>query len=528
VIEPGTLHPVSQAEVLVFSGLRQGSVITGLTFNSQKALMTTTTDANGTFRFALEQFGSYRVEVKKIGYGPAALFSVDRGLSNVASLAVSSERPIKQVQLMLARPGQLGGRLADEETGKPIAKMRIFVQSLLHVEGRRVAFPGAIAVTDSEGQFVATGLIPADYLVWIRPRTSDLSRIVQEFSEPDLERVDLDYEESYWPGGGGLDAALPIRVSSGAAVDVGRLVPRRVPYYCVRVSFPAGGCETGERASVGVTDGPRFHFGLGRIPCNKDFLMRGFAPGPHKMEVVVERPRESRVGGLVAFDILDKNLSVSIPLVRGVNIDGRVVPVEGASQPALDKMRVSTVPLAGASYADEGFATLDDQGKFRFVNARSPEYKLRISGVPNSHYIKEVRYNGIAVRGNPRQLHLQLDPSAMGHSLEIVVDDKPVFITGSVTDRDRTVSGPYVVLTEWPLSSTAALWPVLSAIGDEDGKYQFAGLAPGEYRILAVSPAVREELDKPNVLQRLLMNAKAITLGAGGLQIVPLELSEGR
>jgi hypothetical protein len=85
-----------------------------------------------------------------------------------------------------------------------------------------------------------------------------------------------------------------------------------------------------------------------------------------------------------------------------------------------------------------------------------------------------------------------------------------------------------VVLTEWPLSSTAALWPVLSAIGDEDGKYQFAGLAPGEYRILAVSPAVREELDKPNVLQRLLMNAKAITLGAGGLQIVPLELSEGR
>jgi hypothetical protein len=340
--------------------------------------------------------------------------------------------------------------------------------------------------------------------------------------------MDLDYEQSYWPGGGGLDTALPIAVGSGAVVEVGRLALRRVPYYSVRVSFPAGGCEPGERASVGFTVGRGFHFGLGRIPCNKDFLVRGFAPGSHKMEVVVERPRESRVGGLVAFDILDQNLNVSIPLVRGVTIDGRVVPVEGASKPALDKMRISTVPLAGARYADEAFATLDDQGKFRFVNARSPEYKLRISGVPRSHYIKEVRYNGIAVRGNPQERRMLLDPSAMGHSLEIVVDDKPASLIGSVTDRDRAVREPHVVLIPWPLSSPEALWPVLEATGDEDGKFQFRGLAPGEYRILAVSPAAQEKLSEPNILNRLLVNAKAITLGASAFQTVPLELTEIR
>ena len=525
VLEPGTLHPVSEAVVLLFTMPGEGEL---LNFSRAKALVTTTTDANGAFRLAPAQFGSYRVEVKKEGYGAAALFSIAKGLSNVATVKVSSEHPLKQVQLMLARPGQVSGRLVDEETRKPIAKMQVFVECLFHVEGRRVAMPGAMAVTDSEGQFVATGLIPADYLVWIRPRTSDLARIVQELSEKDLERMDLDYEQSYWPGGGGLDTALPIAVGSGAAVDVGRLVLRRVPYYSVRVSFPAGGCESGEKANVGFTVGQGFHFGLGRIPCNKDFLMRGFAPGPHKMEAVVERPRESRVGGLVAFDILDKNINVSVPLVRGAIIDGRVVPVEGASKPALDKMRIFAVPLAGASYADEAFATLDDQGKFRFVNARPPEYKLRISGVPSSHYVKEVRYNGIAVRGNPQERHLQLDPSAMGHSLEIVVDDKPASITGSVTDRDRAVSEPHVVLIPWPLSSPEALWPVLEATGDEDGKFQFRGLAPGEYRILAVSPAVQEKLSEPNILNRLLVNAKTITLGARAFQTVPLELTEIR
>jgi hypothetical protein len=525
VLEPGTLHPVSEAEVLLFPMPGEGEL---LNFSRAKALATTTTDANGAFRLAPEQFGSYRVEVKKEGYGAAAPFSIAMGLSNVATVKVSGEHPLRQVQLMLAHPGQVSGRLVDEETRKPIAKMQVFVECLFHVEGRRVAMPGAIAVTDSEGQFVATGLIPADYVVWIRPRTSDLARIVQEFSEKDLERVDLDYEESYWPGGSSLDTALPVRVGSGAAVDVGRMALRRVPYYSVRVSFPAGGCESGEKANVGFTVGRGFHFCLGRIPCNKDFLMRGFAPGSHKMEVVVDHPRENRVGGLVAFDILDKNMNVSIPLVRGVIIDGRVVPVEGASKPALDKMRILADPIAGAAYSDEGYTVPDKEGAFRFDNARAPEYRVSISGMPESHYIKEIRYNGIRVRGNTQRLHLRLDPSAMGHSLEIVVDDKPASLIGSVTDRDRAVSVPYVVLIPWPQSSPEALWPVLEATGDEDGKFQFRGLAPGDYRILAVSPAVQEKLSEPNILNRLLVNAKTITLGASAFQTVPLELTEIR
>jgi hypothetical protein len=37
------------------------------------------------------------------------------------------------------------------------------------------------------------------------------------------------------------------------------------------------------------------------------------------------------------------------------------------------------------------------------------------------------------------------------------------------------------------------------ADGDEKGRYQFAGLAAGEYRILAVSPTTAEKLDEPRV-----------------------------
>jgi hypothetical protein len=142
--------------------------------------------------------------------------------------------------------------------------------------------------------------------------------------------------------------------------------------------------------------------------------------------------------------------------------------------------------------------------------------------------VKAVRYNGSAVRGNPSALVFALDPSAPSHSLVIEVDDKPGFVTGVVTERERPVTQPYVVLMPWPVRDPADMWPIPSTTGDADGKFQFAGLAPGEYRILAVSSAVKDELNKPNVLERLLANAKKVELGPRGNQNLTLELTELR
>jgi hypothetical protein len=438
---------------------------------------------------------------------------------------VSSERPAKEVRLLLAHPGQLTGFVVDEETRKPIAKLRIWVGLAVYSEGRR-AFLGRPFETDSEGKFVASGLEPGEYVFWTPPRASGYARIMKEFSEKDLDVVDMDYESAYWPGGGDLNSVLPVGVGSGVTTDMGRLMLRRVPYYRVRVSLPAGTCKPGEKAGVNIAEGRWKSTGMSSIPCDKDFLMRSFARGSYTLEVVAhDRPRESRVRGVVPVEILDKNVTVLVPLVRGVDIEGKVVPVESASKPVLDKMRVYAHPVAGSAYSDEPPVAPDEQGRFRLVNLRLPEQRVDISGVPESHYIKEFRYNGTRARGNTQRLNLQLDPSAMAHSLEIVVDDKPASITGSVTDRDRAVSDPYVVMVPWPLSSPEALWPVLKAAGDEDGKFKFAGLPPGEYKILAVSPAVQEKLSEPNVLERLLVNAKTITLGASAFQTVPLDLT---
>ena len=48
------------------------------------------------------------------------------------------------------------------------------------------------------------------------------------------------------------------------------------------------------------------------------------------------------------------------------------------------------------------------------------------------------------------------------------------------------------------------------------------------FRMRFDDPAVQEKLSEPNVLNRLLVNAKTITLGASAFQTVPLELTEIR
>ena len=88
---------------------------------------------------------------------------------------------------------------------------------------------------------------------------------------------------------------------------------------------------------------------------------------------------------------------------------------------------------------------------------------------------------------------------------------KPAALTGSVVDHDRPVDRPFVVLARWPL----ALRSTPGAMGDEDGKFQFAGLAPGLYRIVAIPSVSKDRLERPNVLEQLLANAKEVTLGPG-------------
>jgi hypothetical protein len=83
------------------------------------------------------------------------------------------------------------------------------------------------------------------------------------------------------------------------------------------------------------------------------------------------------------------------------------------------------------------------------------------------------------------------------------------------------------VLVKWPRPPDDALWSLTEAIAGEDGRFQIADLAPGQYRGLALTAADRAGLDEPGVLERLLSSAPNVTLAAG-LQAINLNLTQVR
>ena len=74
----------------------------------------------------------------------------------------------------------------------------------------------------------------------------------------------------------------------------------------------------------------------------------------------------------------------------------------------------------------------------------------------------------------------------------------------------------------------SSLHPVINTTGDNEGRFQMTGLAPGDYRVLAVlavPPADGLDLSK-DVVPRLWYRADKLTLTRGSSQNLSLKLAD--
>ncbi|MCL5745410.1 MAG: carboxypeptidase-like regulatory domain-containing protein, partial [Acidobacteria bacterium] len=337
----------------------------------------------------------------------------------------------------------------------------------------------------------------------------------------DLEAVDRDYDSTYWPGGSDWSSAFPLPVGSGVRIDLGQLNVRKVPKYRVRVSVSGDPCVAGDSIALDIVaaSDPGSETHLGRAPCGKDVLMRGFAAGSYRLEMAVSGKGHG-TSAAIPFDVVDKNIAVSVPVTRGVDLDGKVIVTEGVRSPDFGSIQLLIRPLGWA--IRNAPTPIDPEGKFRITNVEIRDFQLLISGIPRTHCVKEVRYNGHRLVGDV----FSMDPSAQAHSLVMILDDKPATVMGSVMDRDKPVRQPHVVLVRWPPSGLDLFSSVLTTAGSEKGQFQFPGLAPGEYRILAVSAEAKGRLERPSVLERLLASAEKLSLNERAVQNLTLKLTE--
>ena len=521
---PGTNQPVTGAEVnLEYYGPEHPRIMP----SPYKSVMTTRTDDAGAFDFHLDDIGYYYIRTKKNGYISPGL--VAAGPRDNQEVTLTAEQPSMDVRLVLVRPGRVSGRVVDRETGKPIPNLRVSAARVSNFGGRKM-FLGSAAATDTNGDFTVANAAPGDYVIEVRPQKPQKERLLTKFTEDDVAAVDGDFEHTFWPGGHGEEAALPVLLPSGGQINVGVLPVKKVEYYRVLAHLPIANCGPGDRVDVleyrQDAQFAQYTNTIAQTPCGQDVLITGWAPGAYRLMLSVGgRKTGERLLASIPFVITNKNVEITASLERPIAVDGVFTLAEGANSVDLSKAAIWLDPVGGVRFADMAEPMkAGEGGKFSGIVFPVADHRVEISGVPPGGYVKEIRYNGVPIDGKV----LPLNMSAMAQTIMVVVDDKPAAISGTVMKGDQAVSKPFLILARWPLARNQVFIPTAQTTAGGDGKFQFGGLAPGEYRIVAVADRGEYENRSPGTVERALASATKIEVSAGGFQNVKVEFLELR
>lgn len=511
VIETGLVFGVAGAQVTLFEFGADPPHATERT-----AIAAVSTDSNGAFQFHPAHFGTYYVEVKKEGYfaksfsGPTVAPAGSTG----DILTLDRDHRSREFRFSLMRMGEIRGRVIDEE-GKPLAGARVVVHAV-----SADWLVSVRVVSGKDGDFVAEKLTPGEYLVRILPQHAGLPEIVPQFSDSDVEVVDRDLEASEWPGGSEERNAIPLSVRSGATLSVGTIIARIVPYYRVRVSTLSGDCAPGENwdfAALPASTPTGFALPM-KVPCGKDFLIRNLRPGSYQFSLSNGQKAGKYEWALASVDVTKANFKIDLTMSPGMDMRGQMLAAEGSALPPPGKIAILLRP--GPAVALGGSAKPNPAGSFLLQGLDGTRRRVHVEGLGSQYYVKEIRYGGVVARDG-------FITPAPGAILEIVVDDKPATLTGTVTGVDKPGGRAVVMAVEWPVvRDQDGTFPFLSseATGEQQGRFRI-GLAPGEYRVLALPPGGIARFNMDTFI-RLQDSAETVKLDRGGLQDVSLKLAE--
>ena len=457
-------------------------------------IATTSTDTRGEFRLPLEHFGQYFIEVKKEGY--SVPFFGGGGVSPngaAASVDIDRDHPTPDLRFSLSLPGEITGKVVDED-GNPVAGLRVGIQKAPIPSDMESA-----AVTNQDGSFTTKKLSPGQYLVRLSPKAGDFETVTDTFSEGDLKIVDQDIDST---------PSVPVPVSPGATANTGTLTIRKVPYYRAHVSVPSIDCQPKESWMVSVLPrNIRVALRYVSVPCGNEFLVRNLKPGSYWFAIRSDKPSR---WALAAVDVTRQNVDVSMAISPTAEIHGRFVGAEGVTLPKFQR-----VGIMMRGRFDSAVGAVDPEGKFAVRNLWGLSHDLSVQGLGGRYYVKEIRYNGVVMADGM----ITPVPGAPAQDLEIVLDDQPATITGTVRDGDKPVSKPFVLVLKWPFTAGDPLLNSEHPAADDQGRFQISGLAPGEYRVIALT----KNIVNTQISDQLLSRAEKVTLERGSLKDISLK-----
>ncbi len=455
-------------------------------------------------RYLLERVaaGTYAVFPIKEGYGHGMAARPRR-------IRVDAERKVENVNFALRKEGVIAGRAFDVDK-KPVKQARVMAWVREYARGREeFSFRGG-ARTDDLGEFRITGLREGRYYLAVFPPTPGFRSV----SIPDLEDRQLKWENipTFYPGVPATDGAQAILLGPGEQREAVDLAILKEKTFCVAGAIRDAEGEVVQLALNDASSVWDATIASGPVQENKDFVVCGLPRGSYSLSATtVNSAGHSIRFGRVHVQVANRNLRLPpIQLSAATQLPGRI-SVTGLQQgmPAPSGFEVYLMPNHRYEYVNamEGVKIDTAPAEFIYGNRFPDEYWLHVR-VPAGTYVKKATCGFLDAMREP------VRPGC--GELNIVIGADAAAVSGTVTDADdHPVSDGAVVLMPNPLPVTLSPDAILSTFIDQDGRFEFRGVAPRKYRVIAFSELESGQEQDPAFVREWHSRAVEVSLSPG-------------
>jgi hypothetical protein len=221
-----------------------------------------------------------------------------------------------------------------------------------------------------------------------------------------------------------------------------------------------------------------------------------------------------------------ETVTISDQSINGVSLTANpandlqgVVQAEGnisLSTPGQQPIRIDVQPANGVGRFQT--ANVKDDGTFLVPSTPPGTYMVMVNGFPQGTYMKALEYGEQDVSDGIVNI------SAVGGLLKIhLASDSGQLNATVVNEKSDPVSRVLVnIIPQGRLASRRDLRRV--AVSDENGKFQQSGIAPGDYRVVALDGADTNLALADDFVAELGNNAPSVTIHSGGNDSVEVKV----
>jgi hypothetical protein len=378
------------------------------------------------------------------------------------------------LKLLFIRPGNITGHIFEPD-GHPAANVIVTVLS-----GKRAQVNLRRDITDDSGEYQFIGLDPGDYYLLATPQNQGV---------PSQGGNGL-LTPQYYGGSREWKDSTVLHVRGGESLTGADFHLRAEQPHTIHGHLTGVPVLAPEREEVLIRLGSQAYLAHGP---DYSFDFNNLLEGVYRVEARVN------VGDQVwaASQPVDTRTAagdVILPLAPPMDIKGQL-RIEGEAERAKSNFEVRLVhensndaPIAGQPGADGGFI---------LKQVLAGEWVLNFDKLPEDEFLKSAVLGDRDVRFTP----FTIGPGSTG-PLNIVISTRTAQLAGEVEAGSGDPKRAGIVLAPiGPFHDVARFYYL--AVSDDRGKFQFAHVAPGKFRIFALESLAPQPFRSPDAADQL-------------------------